>query len=157
MKLKLYRKDEANFLIPLFADHVHAGFESPAADYEEERIDLNNYVTNYPEATFYVRVAGDCMIGSGIYEGDLLVVNKSLKAQSGDVVIGIIDGEFILRVYMRYGQDEYLMPDNRNYKPIKRNESTHFEIWGVVPHSILNQQNRKHVRLNRLQQLLCQL
>lgn len=144
-------------LIPLFGERIHAGFESPATDYEEERIDLNDYVTDYPEATFYARVIGDCMTWSGIQDGDLLVVNRSMIPANGDVVVGVLDGEFILRVYIKYGRDEYLMPDNPKYRPIKRSESTLFEIWGVVPHTVLNQQRRKHVRIDRLQQLLRQL
>lgn len=155
MELRLYERKNAKILIPLFSDAIHAGFESPATDYEEERIDLNDYVTKYPEATFYARVIGDCMTGSGIFDGDLLVVDKSLTPQSGDVVVGIMEGEFILRAYLQIGRDEYLMPDNPRYSPIKRSETTHFEIWGVVPYTILNQQNRKNVRINRLQQLLC--
>jgi len=68
-------------LIPLFSDKVHAGFESPAADYEEARIDLNDYVSKYPEATFFAKVEGDCMIGSGIFPDDLLVVDRSILNQ----------------------------------------------------------------------------
>jgi DNA polymerase V len=154
MELALYRRKESGVLIPLFTERIHAGFESPATDYQEERIDLNNYVTKYPEATFYAKVFGDCMTGSGIYEGDLLVVDKSMSPKNGDVVVGILDGEFILRAYFRYKNEEYLMPDNPFYKAIKRTESTFFEIWGVVPFTIHNQQNYRNVRLDRLQQLL---
>jgi len=141
-------------LIPLFAEKIHAGFESPAADYEEARIDLNDYVTKYPEATFFARVTGECMVGSGIFPDDLLVVDKSLTASSGDIVVGIIDNEFILRSYFKKGQKEYLMPDNDYFKPIERNDTTHFEIWGVVPHSILDQRRRNSARINRFEQLL---
>lgn len=154
MEAKIYRRQASGTLIPLFGERIHAGFESPATDYEEERIDLNDYVTSYPEATFYARVIGDCMIRSGIYDGDLLVVNRSLFPANGDVVVGTLDGEFILRVYIKYGTEEYLMPDNPKFKPIKRTDTTQFEIWGVVPHTILNQQRRKNVRVDRLQQLL---
>ena len=141
-------------MIPLFAEKIHAGFESPAADYEEARIDLNDYVTKYPEATFFARVTGECMVGSGIFPDDLLVVDKSLTASSGDIVVGIIDNEFILRSYFKKGQKEYLMPDNDYFKPIERNDTTHFEIWGVVPHSILDQRRRNSARINRFEQLL---
>ena len=157
MELAIYKRKEGNVLIPLSTEHIHAGFESPASDYQEERIDLNQYVTKYPEATFYAKVFGDCMTGSGIYEGDLLVVDKSLSPKNGDVVVGILEGEFILRAYFHNQDGEYLMPDNPSYQPIKRTESTHFEIWGVVPFTIHNQQNYRHVRLNRLQQLLRKL
>src|SRR5690606_37354446 len=129
----LYKRNEGEILIPLFTERIHAGFESPATDYQEERIDLNSYVTKYPEATFYAKVYGDCMTGSGIYEGDLLVVDKSLSPVNGDIVVGILEGDFILRAYLQQGNDEYLMPDNPFYQPIRRTETTHFEIWGVVP------------------------
>lgn len=154
MDILIYQRQASSQLIPLFGERIHAGFESPATDYEEERIDLNNYVTQYPEATFYARVIGDCMNGSGIFEGDLLVVNRSMTPANGDVVVGVLDGDFILRCYIRAGRQEYLMPDNPRYKPIERTEQTLFNIWGVVPHTILNQQQRRHVRINRLQQLL---
>jgi DNA polymerase V len=154
-EILIYRRDEEkSTLIPLFAEKIHAGFESPAADYEEAKIDLNDYVTKYPEATFFARVTGECMVGSGIFPDDLLVVDKSLTPSSGDIVVGIIDNEFILRSYFKKGQKEYLMPDNAYFKPIERNETTHFEIWGVVPHSILDQRRRNSARINRFEQLL---
>ena len=150
----LYERGTAKTLIPLYAEAIHAGFESPAADYEEARIDLNDYVSHYPEATFFARVTGECMIGSGIFPNDLLVVDRSLTPNQGDIVVGIIDNEFILRSYYRKGDKEYLMPDNRYFKPIEKNDSTHFEIWGVVPHSVLDQRRRNSARINRFEQLL---
>lgn len=154
MNVQIFEIDKAKVMIPLMLEAIHAGFESPAADYEEARIDLNSYVSNYPEATFYARVVGDCMINSGIQDGDILVVNRSLKPGNGDVVVGILDGEFILRTYYKKGNREYLMPDNPKYTAIERNESTQFEIWGVVHFTVLNQKGRRDVRIDRLQQLL---
>jgi DNA polymerase V len=150
----LYKRGESETLIPLYQEKIHAGFESPAADYEEERIDLNAYVTKYPHATFYARVVGDCMTGSGIYPDDLLVVDRSLTPGNGDVVVGILNNEFILRSYFKSGSREYLMPDNAFYKPITCDASTQFEIWGVVPYTILDQKRRIHDRLDRLEQFL---
>ena len=155
MEVTIYKKKPGTTaLIPLVGSTIHAGFESPAADYEEESIDLNEHVSKHPYATFYAKCKGDCMNGSGIYNDDLLVVDKSLKPTNGDIVVGMMDGEFILRAYLRIGNDEYLMPDNIKYKPIKRSETTQFEIWGVVPHSVLDQRRRRNVRVDRLQQLL---
>jgi len=153
-ELKLFKRGNTKALIPLFAESIHAGFESPAADYEEAKIDLNDYVSKYPEATFFARVTGDCMIGSGIFQDDLLVVDRSLTPGQGDIVVGIINDEFILRSYYKRGGKEFLMPDNPYYKPIERNETTHFEIWGVVPHSVLDQRRRNNARINRFEQLL---
>jgi len=152
--LKLFKRGIATTLIPLYAEAIHAGFESPAADYEEERIDLNAYVSRYPAATFFARVTGDCMIGSGIFPNDLLVVDKSLTPSSGDIVVGIIDSEFILRSYYKKNGKEYLMPDNKRFQPIERNETTQFEIWGVVPYSILDQRRRIGSRLSRFDLLI---
>lgn len=153
-ELKLYQKGQSETLIPLYNEKIHAGFESPAADYEEERIDLNAYVTKYPHATFYARVVGDCMVGSGIYPEDLLVVDRSLTPANGDIVVGILNNDFILRSYFKQGKKEYLMPDNPAYQPIESNSTTQFEIWGVVPHSVSNQKKRIHARLDRFQQFL---
>ena len=153
-ELKLYKRGSTQTLIPLFGEAIHAGFESPAADYEEAKIDLNDYVSKYPEATFFARVTGECMVLSGIYPDDLLVVDRSLSPGQGDVVVGIIENEFILRSYYKRGGVEYLMPDNKYFKPIERNETTHFEIWGVVPHSVLDQRRRNSARINRFEQLL---
>ncbi|MES2827384.1 MAG: translesion error-prone DNA polymerase V autoproteolytic subunit [Bacteroidota bacterium] len=150
----LFEKGTATNLIPLYGEAIHAGFESPAADYEEEKIDLNSYVSKYPAATFFARVTGECMIGSGIFPDDLLVVDRSLTPNSGDIVVGIIDNEFILRSYYTSNGKEYLMPDNKYFKPIERNENTQFEIWGVVPHSVLDQRRRNNARLNRFEQRL---
>lgn len=153
-ELLLYLQGESDVLIPLFQERIHAGFESPAADYEEERIDLNDYVTKYPAATFYARVVGDCMNGSGIEPDDLLVVDRSLDVSNGDIVVGIMDNEFILRAYFKIGHMEYLMPDNTAYEPILRDAATEFEIWGVVSHNILNQRRRVAERLARFNKIM---
>lgn len=157
MDVCLYKSDSAGTLIPLFGESIHAGFESPAADYEEARIDLNEYVSSYPEATFYARVVGNCMEGSHIYDGDLLVVNRSLKPSSGDVVVGMVGGEFILRAYLFFKSVHYLVADHPGYLPIQQSEDHPFQIWGVVSHTIYNQKNLRHVRIDRLQQFLRQL
>ncbi len=78
---------------PLAGWVIHAAFESPATDYEEDRISLDEYVTRHPEAVFYIRVTGDCMKGSGISDGDLLIVDRSLTPLNGDVIIGVLNGE----------------------------------------------------------------
>lgn len=153
-EITLFQKGSASTLIPLFTEKIHAGFESPAADYEEASIDLNEYVSKYPEATFFAKVEGDCMIGSGIFPDDMLVVDRSLTEQNGDVVVGEFNGEFILRSYYKKDGRIFLMPDNKLYKPIELNETSQFHIWGVVPHTIYNQRRRNSGRLNRFEQLL---
>jgi len=133
---------------------IHAGFESPATDYEENRISLDVYVSNYPSAVFYIKVTGNCMQYSGIEEGDLLIVDRSLSPQSGDVIIGVLNNEHILACYIVEGAKRYLVPDNPTYRPYLINELDVFTFEGVVAHSLLNQRNQNHVRTHRLQQLL---
>lgn len=94
------------------------------------------------------------MIDSGIYPNDLLVVDRSLIPNQGDIVVGIIDNEFILRSYYKKNGKEYLMPDNKYFAPIEKTDTTLFEIWGVVPHSVLDQRRRNSARVNRFEQLL---
>ncbi|MCD0489677.1 translesion error-prone DNA polymerase V autoproteolytic subunit [Pedobacter sp. MC2016-14] len=153
-EILMYQRSESNLLIPLVSTKIHAGFESPAADYEEEPIVLDAYLSKNPEAMFFARVAGDCMIGSGIFPNDLLAVDKSLNPTSGDVVVGIINNEFILRSYFCHEGKEYLMPDSNYYKPIERNSETEFQIWGVVPHTVLDQRRRKSERISRFEKRL---
>jgi len=142
---------------PLAGWVIHAAFESPATDYEEDRISLDDYVTRHPEAVFYIRVTGDCMTGSGINDGDLLIVDRSLTPLKGDVIIGVLNGEHIIACYMELDSKQYLIPDNPAYKAIKIEQFTAFSIEGVVPHTLLNQRNQANVRANRLQQFLCKL
>ncbi|WP_158826576.1 LexA family protein [Mucilaginibacter lacusdianchii] len=137
--------------LPLAGFCIHAGFESPGTDYEEERISLDEYVTKYPHATYYIRVKGDCMKNSGIHEDDLLVVDKSLKVLNGDIVIGVLDGEHVLAVYVESGHKKYLKPDNPEYQPIQMNEFTDFSLEGVVSFTIHNQRRDCFVRAHRLQ------
>ena len=150
----MYQKGIAKTLIPLYGEAIYAGFKSPAADYEEAKIDLNDYVSKYPEATFFARVIGECMLGSGIYPNDLLVVDRSLTPSQGDIVVGIIDNEFVVRAFYQHGGKDFLMPDNLYFQPIERNEATHFEIWGVVPHTVLDQRRRNAARVNRFDQVM---
>lgn len=146
-----------NLKIPLAGWVIHAAFESPATDYEEERISLDEFVTRHPEAAFYIKVTGNCMIGSGINDGDLLIVDRSLIPISGDIVIGVLNGDHIIACYLEYNGLKYLVPDNPQYDPVKIEQYTEFNIEGVVPHTLLNQRRQANVRANRLQQFLCEL
>ena len=117
---------------PLFLASVSAGFPSPAEDYIEGRLDLNRHLIKHPAATFFVRVAGDSMIGAGIHPGDILVVDRALEPQDSNVVIAVIDGELtVKRISHRHGK-LFLVPDNQAYAPLEILEEMEFEIWGVV-------------------------
>ena len=142
---------------PLAGWVIHASFESPATDYEEDRISLDEYVSPHPEAVFYIRVTGDCMIGSGIQDGDLLIVDRSLSPLNGDIIIGVLNGEHLIACYIENDGKKYLIPDNKAYEPLRIEEYTSLTIEGVVPHTLLNQRKQANVRANRLQQFLCEL
>lgn len=153
-EVTLYGKISAEKLIPLFADNINDSFISPIPDYEDAETNLDAYVSKYPEAMFFAKVEGECMIGSGIFPDDLLVVDRTLTPKTGDVVVGTINGDLVLRSYFLRGGKVFLMPDNKHYKPIELNGTVRFEIWGVVPHTIYNQRRRNSARLNRFEQRL---
>lgn len=118
--------------LPLFLESVSAGFPSPADDYLEGKLDLNEYLIINPASTFLVRVTGDSMVNSGIYSGDLLIVDRSLEPKDGNIVIAVIDGELTVKKLRFIKNKLTLLPDNPKYKPIEINENMNFEVWGVV-------------------------
>jgi DNA polymerase V len=121
---------------PVFLARVSGGFPSPADDYLEGKLDLNQYLVKHPAATFFVRVTGDSMIGAGIHSGDLLIVDRSLEPKDGNVVIAVLDGELtVKRLSMREGKP-VLLPENDQYPPVEVGEHAAFEVWGVVTHVI---------------------
>lgn len=121
---------------PLFMTSVSAGFPSPAESYIEGHLDLNRHLIKHPVATFYVRVAGDSMMGAGIHPGSILVVDRAVEADDGDIVIARIGDELcVKRLRVRRGRI-WLMPENDSYQPIEVIESMDFEVWGRVMHSI---------------------
>lgn len=117
--------------LPLFSDLVPCGFPSPAADYVEQRIDLNELLIQHPSATYFVKASGDSMIEAGISDGDLLVVDSSRKADHGDIVIAAVDGEFtVKRLQMR--PTIQLNPMNSAYSPIIIGSEETLDVFGVV-------------------------
>jgi DNA polymerase V len=115
---------------------IHAGFPSPATDYMTQAIDLNKELVKHPAATFYGRVVGDSMIDAGVEEGDILVIDKSLEAQDGDMAVCFVDGEFTLK-YLRMKDNQLtLVPANPNYPQIQITEGVEFRMWGVVTYII---------------------
>ena len=122
--------------LPLFMTSVSAGFPSPAENYIEGRLDINRYLVKHPVATFYVRVAGDSMTGAGIHPGTILVVDRAVEAEDGDIVIARINDELcVKRLRVRQGRI-WLMPENDRFQPIEVIESMDFEVWGRVMHAI---------------------
>jgi len=112
---------------------VPAGSPVPLADYIEGRLDLNRHLIKHPTATFFVRVAGDSMLGAGIHPGDILVVDRALEAQDRQIVIAVVDGELtVKRLSRQPGGRMLLLPDNDAYQPLEIQSGMEFEVWGVV-------------------------
>jgi DNA polymerase V len=122
----------ATFSLDLYQQSVSAGFPSPAEDYIEGKLDLNLHLIKNPAATFYVRVSGDSMTGAGIHSGDLLVVDRSLDAVSGRVVIAVLHGELTVKRLFVEGERLILKAENDSYEPIEVKEPQELSIWGVA-------------------------
>jgi len=122
--------------LPLALCHVEAGFPSPADDYMEGALDLNEHVIKHPSATYFVRASGDSMIGAGIFNGDLLIVDRSLEASSGKVVIAEVDGQLTVKRLLKLNDGFSLQSENSSYPPIELQEGNEVVVWGVVTHVI---------------------
>jgi DNA polymerase V len=122
--------------LKLYSTPVSAGFPSPADDYSERQIDLNEHLIKHPAASFFVRVQGESMINAGIHDGDLLIVDRALEPRSGSIVVAVIDGEFTVKRVELRDNLLYLMPENEEFAPIEVNELSDFQVWGVVAHVI---------------------
>ncbi|MEM7046836.1 MAG: translesion error-prone DNA polymerase V autoproteolytic subunit [Pseudomonadota bacterium] len=118
--------------LPLYASKVSAGFPSPADDLLVGGLDLNDHVVTNPAATFYVRASGPSMIGAGIHDDDLLVVDRSLTPRDGSIVIAALDGELTVKRYRRHGARVTLAAENDDYEPIELSGDMRLDIWGVV-------------------------
>jgi DNA polymerase V len=123
--------DANSVRIPLYVESVSAGFPSPAQDFVEKSLDLNEFCVAHPMATFYVRAQGDSMIDAGIHSGDVLVVDRSLRARHGDIVIACIHGEMTVKM-LELNPNVLLRPKNKAYKAIHITEESELEIFGVV-------------------------
>lgn len=118
--------------LPLFGHKIAAGFPSPADDYVEDRIDLNQHLIRHREATFFLRVKGDSMLNAGIHDGDLLVVDRALDPADGKVVIAVLDGELTVKRLERRGGRVRLVPENPAFPVIEVGSEQDLVIWGVV-------------------------
>ena len=134
-----------NFFVPkadngigqwLAEEGISAGFPSPADDFKEIRISLDKELVKNKEATFYARVDGDSMVGAGLEDGDLLVIDRSLNPENGKIAICLVDGEFTVKRIKKEKNKLYLMPENKKYEPIELKEENELIIWGVVEYVI---------------------
>ena len=118
--------------VALFSSLVPAGFPSPADDHIENQLDLNEHFIRNPAATFCVRAIGDSMVGAGIFPGDILVVDRSLEAGHGAIVIAVINGELTVKRLHKKDGELALYPENPSFQPIRISNEMELAIWGVV-------------------------
>lgn len=145
LRIPLSRIDEVKALLldgpdlmelPLYLSKVAAGFPSPADDYIECTLDLNNHLIKHPAATFFVRASGDSMLHAGIQSGDILIVDRSLEAGHGKIVIAAVNGELTVKRLSCQAGVVQLLPENPAFKAIDITTEQDMVIWGVVTHVI---------------------
>lgn len=119
-------------LLPFYVSSIAAGFPSPAEDEIAEALDLNALVIKRPAATFFLRVSGSSMINAGIHDGDIVVVDRSLKPKDGKIVIAVLNGELTVKRLKLKGKKMQLVAENPSFAPIEVSEYADFRVWGVV-------------------------
>lgn len=122
--------------IPLYLSPVTAGFPSAADDYVDQQVNLHELLVHNSAATFFVRAVGDSMLGAGVHDGDLLVVDRSAEATSGRVVIAALDGELTVKRLVRRKGRALLLPENPTYPEIDITDREYVHIWGVVTYVV---------------------
>jgi len=128
--------DNNTLSLPLYSSKVPAGFPSPADDHMEGKLDLNTHLVKHPTATFFVKASGDSMIGAGIHDGDILVVDRSLEPRQSRIVIAAVDGQLTVKRLKKKGKKIFLVPENKKFRPIELNENNDVKVWGVVTNVI---------------------
>jgi len=118
--------------LPFYLDRISAGFPSPADDYIEAELDLNRYMIRNPPDTFMVRVKSDALVGAGILDGDVLVIDRSIGPRHGMIVVAVVNGEMCVRRLNRKSGNWVLDPENRDFQPLRIRPGQDLEIWGVV-------------------------
>lgn len=137
MSLQFFTPKESNLEGVLFFDTgISAGFPSPADDFREKRISLDEVLIQNKEATFFAKVSGQSMIGAGLDDEDLLVIDRSLEPENNKIAVCFLDGEFTVKRLKVEENNVWLQPENPNYSPIKITEENNFVIWGIVTNVI---------------------
>ena len=135
-ELSFYSMDEKVLDIPFYQSNVPAGFPSPAENFMDLDLNLQEYLVQHPSATFCVRVTGDSMQNAGILSGDVMVVDRALEPKNNTIVLAVLDGEFTVKRIQKKGDDLFLNPENKDFKAIQITEEMNFQVWGVVTHII---------------------
>lgn len=139
------KKEKLTFLKPkkgdtlgqwLIEQGISAGFPSPADDFKEIRISLDNELVKNKEATFYARVSGESMENAGLSNGDLIIIDRSLQAENNKIAVCFLDGEFTVKRIIKKGKKLFLKPENNRYKEVEINENNELLIWGIVTYVI---------------------
>jgi len=128
--------NKKQILTPIFLDSVSAGFPSPATDYMESKLDLNEYLIKHPAATFIVKAKGPSMTDAGILSGDLLIVDRSIDPKSNDIVIASIFGDLTVKKLQKKKKSLFLLSANSDYPSIEVKEEMECFIWGIVTYII---------------------
>ena len=132
-KITLFQPEEnAPSEIPFVSSGIKAGFPSPAADFDGTKISLDQIVIKHKEATFYAKASGNSMMDAGINDGDILVIDRSLEPAHNKIAVCFIDGEFTIKRIQIEKDCIYLVPENKDYEPIKVTEDNELIIWGIV-------------------------
>jgi DNA polymerase V len=118
--------------LPFYTACISAGFPSPAEDHIEKTLDLNELLVQHPQATFFVRVSGTSMVGAGIGDKDILIVDRSIEPTHGKIVIAVLDGDLTVKRLHRKNGQILLLPESPNFKPIEIKKESDLQIWGVV-------------------------
>ncbi|WP_319779383.1 translesion error-prone DNA polymerase V autoproteolytic subunit [Maridesulfovibrio sp.] len=122
--------------LPLLLSEVIAGFPSPADDYIDKKMDLNEQLISNKAATFLVRAYGDSMLDANIRQGDILVVDRSMDAHNNSIIIAVVDGELTVKRIKQQEGRLFLIPENQDYSALEITAETSFEVWGVVTYII---------------------
>jgi len=127
---------EKEMELPVAEASIKAGFPSPADDFMEDRLDLNEHLIDHPAATFFVRVSGDSMVNAGIHDGDILIVDRAIEPVNRKIVIAVLDGQLSVKRLKKQNGKVLLQPENDDYGVLEITEENDLRVWGVVNHVI---------------------
>lgn len=128
--------ERKGMVFPLYETKVQAGYPSPVDDASAEQFDLSAHLIPRPASTYFVRVNGDSMIGAGIYSDDILIVDRSIEAKNGDIIVAIVEDDFTVKRLIIKNKKYELKPENSKFSSIKLADSSDLKVWGVVRYVI---------------------